>query len=159
MPDIISLLDFPAREMKPLSDKETKNFMSIFLAEQQGKKDIEKKILTDYSNDSRACEALVRRLQAAGAYSRISPLCIVYISTLAESFGDVAIWTYTIFKTACTETQPLTISMFSELFPWGIPTREQKDLVWNKQKRQGGNAFDLPETYNLDTWEPVRFPI
>ena len=155
-----SFLDIPSRELKPMTEEQSKAFFTLFILEKQDNNDAALKLLKEVSQQSRQGEVTVKRLQLYGIYNNVSPALMVFIALIMRNFGELTLWTYTLHKALQSEHKTLNMDVFAELFPWGLPSDEQASKLWDEQKKLGdGNYLDSLEAYDLLEHHPIKFPL
>jgi hypothetical protein len=125
-----SFLDVPPSERRPMTEDETKSFMSAILADLQDNKP------GDFSNieGTLTYATIVHRLKTAGVNLSVGGLLGLVAWTNGRP-GDMVMWAYTASQIAKSSgTKLITCNDLVEAFPFGIPTEEARKKIWEAQK-------------------------
>jgi hypothetical protein len=147
-----SFLDVPPSERRPMTEDETKNFMSAIIADMQDSKP------GDFSKleGTLPHATIVHRLKSAGIDLSLGGL-LGMVAWTSDRPGDMVMWAYTASQIAKTSgTKLITCNDLVDAFPFGIPTEEARKKIWDAQKipaekRENGmsdNYLDMLEFWS-----------
>lgn len=154
-----SLLDIPSVDLHPMTEGQSRVFLMTTLLEMSENADELSELLKQTYEQTQQGTVIVDRLQKFGVYDKVTPGVIIFIASIARSFGEITLWVYTLHKATEKRKEPLNMSALSELFGLGFPSEEQAMQIWDAQKKVGnplGNALDTPETYGLKELQPSK---
>lgn len=96
---------------------------------------------------------LVNRLEVHARDLQFNPNVVLFCSLLAGgSPGNAVMWAYSLVReTRKRKTAPINFKDLGELMPWGFPTEDYYQKVWEAQKvltgSGTGNFLDTPYPY------------
>lgn len=127
-----------AKKFVPMQEENTKFLLSITMMQQaikSGKTEpglIEE--LNKAKNANTACQIIETRL--AGLGYNVHLLVLIFLSTLIESAGEAVMYShYMAYKAKKHGVKEIDLDFFCmHVFPWGFPTQNDLNEVWNGQK-------------------------
>lgn len=125
-----SFLDVSPSDRRPMTEEESRNFMSAIMADMNEIKP------GDFSalEGTMPYATIVARLKVAGVDLTVGAL-LAMVSWSSGSPGDLVMWGYTASHIARTHNKTLiSCNDMVEAFPFGIPTEEAREKIWDAQK-------------------------
>ena len=141
-------LDCEQSELQAMTEDQSRNYLHLMMVEQRSGlefpgNDFQKEVESDFG-----FSLIKARLEAVNIYDRVSKPLLLFITLLCDTPAELVLWAYTLTKIA--EENPngqIDFLLFSQYFPFGIPTKDGFSRLWDAQKGDGphGNWLDRME--------------
>lgn len=125
--------EFGEAEVEPMSENLSKAFMVVTMAEMHNGDvpSLEKSFIY---------QILDKRAEFIGL--KLNKYAKVLLALLADRPGTIVMYLYYLKRYQMTIDSAITIGQIANIFPFGFPTEQALNKLWDSQKVQGGNLLD-----------------
>lgn len=113
--------------------------------------------------DMHLAQIMLKRLAVFTPDTLYDPNMIAFAIVLADRPGAAVLWAWTIYRRTLALGHPYTCEDFANDFPYGPPTPEGAEPVWDAQKKTGklqpfemDNWLDEADTWRVNQEEPAH---
>lgn len=159
---ILSFLDIPVSEQRPLDDSTMGLLMSFYMQEMasDGPSYVSGKPLTEQlpglpaellkkTEEGLAFQIMSDRISRNNTAA--SPWLLLFLSILCESAGDAVLWAFTVHHAFIRGNKATyKLSQFCNDFPMGLPSEAHRSKVWKAQKAADAKFGNRLDTENWD---------
>jgi hypothetical protein len=117
---------------EPFDEENTTLFTQLTIAELQCTEGLEKELKEDMERGSFFYQVMSKRLEVVEAI--VSIYTRAFLCHIAINTAEVVLWAWTLNLLSVAEDRPVTLGIWAEYFPWGIPVPEARKAIWYAQK-------------------------